>query len=90
MKNKLILSGGGRGCDTGKSDFGELVSELSRVNIMIWHEEDKARLPDMKKVFKAKRNIDKLNQRRNDLIETIDETVLEAIKNGGNSGKHNR
>ena len=73
-----------------KTDFGELASELSRVNIMIWHEEDIARLDNVKSVFKAKRNIDKLNQRRNDLIELIDEAVLEAIKNGGNSRKHNR
>ena len=73
-----------------KTDFGELASELSRVNIMIWHEEDIARLDNVKNVFKAKRNIDKLNQRRNDLIELIDEAVLEAIKNGGNSRKHNR
>jgi len=73
-----------------KTDFGELVSELSRVNILIWHEEDEARLPNVEKVFKAKRNIDKLNQRRNDLIEMIDKTVLEAMKNGRNSRKHNR
>ncbi len=73
-----------------KKDLGRLVCELSGVNITLWHEEDKARLPDKDIVFQAKRNIDKLNQKRNDLIELIDETVLEALIYGRNSRKHNR
>ena len=73
-----------------KNDIGKLVGELARVNIELWHEEDKARLPDMKVVYEAKRRVDVLNQKRNDLIEKIDETVLEAMKNGRNSGKHSR
>ncbi|PKM92886.1 MAG: hypothetical protein CVU80_00995 [Elusimicrobia bacterium HGW-Elusimicrobia-4] len=68
-----------------KNDFGKLVSELSSVNILLWHEEDNARSQNIKKVFLAKRSIDKLNQRRCDLIEKIDEAVLEALKNGRNS-----
>jgi hypothetical protein len=73
-----------------KNDLGKLVSELSNVNIRLWHEEDKARLSDVNVVFQAKRNIDKLNQQRNDLIEKIDELVQEELKNGGNRRKSGR
>ena len=58
--------------------LGELVSRLAATHVELWHEEDKARLPDDPVVVQAKRRIDKLNQTRNDLIEKIDECFTKS------------
>jgi hypothetical protein len=60
--------------------IGQLVTRLAQTNIELWHEEDKARVDDDRQVAAAKRNIDRLNQQRNDLIERIDESFRELVR----------
>jgi hypothetical protein len=60
--------------------IGALVARLAQTNIELWHEEDKARVPDDHQVAAAKRNVDRLNQQRNDLIEKIDAAVREIAQ----------
>ena len=66
--------------------LGDLVSRLAITNIELWHEEDKARVEDDHQVAAAKRNVDKLNQKRNDLIERIDEEVRHLIAGEKDAG----
>ena len=62
----------------GPVGFLALVAEQHRANFDLWHEEDRARDPFASdaEVAWVKRAIDRLNQRRNDLVEKMDSWVL--------------
>ena len=66
-----------------KMEMGVLVSELAQVHSELWEQEDRARSKMDREVVEAKRKIDALNQRRNDLIEKIDELVIRTVQKNG-------
>jgi transposase len=61
--------------------FETLILDQHRANFDLWHREDAARDPLAadQAIAAVKRAIDKLNQRRNDLVERIDVALLESI-----------
>ena len=66
----------------GEDGFLALVIEQHRANFDLWHEEDRARDPFASdaEVAWVKRAIDRLNQRRNDLVEKMDLWLLAEFK----------
>jgi hypothetical protein len=59
-----------------------LVEQNHLENFLLWHEEDVARRDDLgpERVVQAKRRIDRHNQKRNDLIEKIDQLIVSELK----------
>ncbi len=58
-----------------------LVASQHRANFELWHIEDQARTPDASDAILAgvKRRVDITNQRRNDLAEELDRTLLAEL-----------
>lgn len=62
-----------------------VVCQQSQFNYQLWHEEDIARSTDVtdERIAEVKRAIDGFNQKRNDWIERIDETLIQMLTTGG-------
>ena len=67
------------------SALEQLTLAQHRANYDLWHEEDRARDPRAgdSAIAQVKRRIDALNQRRNDLVEQIDLTLLQHLEGMG-------
>lgn len=65
-----------------RSDAWNWIEANHRYNTLLWDEEDKARRIDVDaaEIAASKRLIDQYNQKRNDSIEAIDETILRALQ----------
>jgi hypothetical protein len=61
-----------------------------RANFELWHEEDKARVPDVAdaEIVRVKHAIDKLNQMRNDLVEKMDVWLMERLEQNASAPLH--
>lgn len=62
--------------------FLKLVCEQHQCNYLLWHEEDLARDPAASdaQIAQVKRNIDRLNQCRNDRIEQLDDALIQQLR----------
>ena len=72
--------------DAGSGSGPEsLVIGQHRQNFALWHEEDRARAPHAspEEIAQKKRDIDTLNQVRNDLVEAIDRELLQELEAAG-------
>jgi cell division protein FtsB len=67
--------------DNPYEGFLNVVCDQHQQNFRLWHQEDIARSPVVSDadLAKVKRAIDQLNQRRNDLIEQLDDYLVEAL-----------
>lgn len=81
--NKLVedlYNGGFK--NKGSTAIERAVIDLLSANFTLWGYEDRARRKDVpdKYIAEIKRKIDKENQRRNDLIDTLDRLIKEDVE----------
>ncbi len=77
--------------EASSEGFLGLVENQHLQNFLLWHEEDIARAPDVEdsEIARVKRSIDRLNQKRNDLIEALDESILRFLLEAGTDMNQN-
>ena len=66
----------------GADELMLLATAQHKANFDLWHEEDKARVPEVPdhEIVRVKRAIDTLNQRRNDLVEKMDVLLIDHLE----------
>ncbi|HWA25472.1 MAG TPA: DUF4254 domain-containing protein [Lacunisphaera sp.] len=66
----------------GGEGFTRLLEENHLRNFSLWHEEDVARRDDLgfEVVYRAKRNIDRFNQERNNFAEQLDQAIAAELQ----------
>ena len=71
--------------DNDQTGLMGLIVSQHEANYRLWHEEDTARSPsaDDAVIAGVKRRIDGLNQRRNDLIEQVDDAITQSLGDAG-------
>jgi len=71
--------------DNPYAGFVHIACHQCALNYRLWHEEDIARSPRAAdtQLAQVKRNIDKLNQQRNDQIERMDDWIAAAVARSG-------
>ncbi len=81
MTTALHATEGELEIETGADGLMALAMAQHRANFDLWHEEDKARAPEVTdaEIARVKRAIDTLNQRRNDLVEKMDAWLMERL-----------
>ena len=72
------------------SPFEQLILDQHQANFDLWHREDLARDPDASDriIVQVKHDIDRLNQRRNDLAEQIDIALLQLAPDNPTAPLH--
>src|ERR1700755_2258357 len=67
--------------EAGADGLMAIAMAQHRANFELWHEEDKARVPNVAdaEIARVKRAIDGLNQKRNDLVEKMDEWLIDRL-----------
>jgi len=90
LHENVNKTGGDSGIAANADALLALATAQHNANFDLWHEEDKARSPEATDadIAEVKHAIDRLNQRRNDLVEKIDLWLLERLEQNEKAPLH--